>query len=84
MSYFRDGDNNIICDRTGFKIKRSEAQKEWDGQLVRKESWEARHPQDFPAKPRVPSQVREARSDNRYFLDRSPEVLEEAVTRDEL
>jgi len=44
--YYDPGDYNIICDRTGHKIKRSQARKEWNGLLVRKESWEPRHPQD--------------------------------------
>lgn len=40
--------NYLICDRTGFKIPVSEGLvEEWNGRMVRKESWEARHPQDF-------------------------------------
>jgi hypothetical protein len=45
-AYYEPGDHNVICDRTGHKIKRSQARKEWNGLLVRKESWEPRHPQD--------------------------------------
>lgn len=45
--YYRDGDYNVICDRTGFKLKRSECRKEWNNMIVRKESWEPRHPQDL-------------------------------------
>lgn len=44
---FAPGDHNIICDRTGQKIKRSEARKEWNNMIVRKRSWEPRHPQDL-------------------------------------
>lgn len=51
-SYYKAGDWNVICDRTGFKMKRSECRKEWNGLLVRKQSWFRRHPQDIP--PHVP------------------------------
>lgn len=44
---YRHGDFNRICDRTGFKVKASETRHEWNGLIVRKESWEPRHPQDF-------------------------------------
>ena len=46
-NFYRTGDNNVICDRTGFKIKASMARKEWNGLLVRRESWEQRQPQDL-------------------------------------
>lgn len=40
--------NYLICDRTGFKIRVSDGlRKEWTGALVREESWEPRHQQDF-------------------------------------
>lgn len=45
--YFAPGDYNVICDRTGFKLKRSQCRLEWTGSMVRNESWEARHPQDL-------------------------------------
>jgi hypothetical protein len=44
---FKPGDFNIIDERTGRKIKRSEARKEWTNRIVSKESFEYRHPQDF-------------------------------------
>ena len=44
---YKPGDYNVICDRTGYKIKASDALKEWNGLMVRKGSWEQRHPQDF-------------------------------------
>ena len=46
-TYYNPGDHAIICDRTGFKLKRSQCRKEWTGRIVRKESWEARNAQDF-------------------------------------
>lgn len=40
--------NYLICDRTGFKVPVEEGlKKEWTGAMVRKESWEPRHPQDL-------------------------------------
>ena len=46
-THFKPGDHNIIDDRSGYKIKRSAAQKEWTGSTVAKRSFEERHPQDF-------------------------------------
>ena len=45
--FLKLGDYNVRDDRTGFKMKRSQCKKEWNNLIVRKESWEARHPQDF-------------------------------------
>ena len=39
------GDHNVICDRTGQKVKRSDCRYEWNGLLVRKDVWEAKQPQ---------------------------------------
>lgn len=47
MTAYRPGQHRIICDRTGFAIYSGDAQKEWNGLMVRKESFESRHPQDF-------------------------------------
>lgn len=44
---YKPGDWYIICDYSGFKIRRSEARRTWDGYLVRKDFWEPRQPQDF-------------------------------------
>lgn len=41
------GAHNVICDRTGFKVKSTDVSQEWNGLVVRRASWEARHPQDF-------------------------------------
>jgi hypothetical protein len=57
-NYLKRGDWNVICDRTGFKIKASESRKEWNGLRVWKKHWEARQPQDklrmYPDSQRVP------------------------------
>lgn len=39
--------NDEICDRTGFKVPRGTLRKTWDGLMVRPQSWEPRHSQDF-------------------------------------
>lgn len=46
-TYYKPGDWSVICDYTGFKMKRSECMFTWDGYLVRNQSWETRQPQDF-------------------------------------
>jgi len=41
------GAHNVICDRSGFKVKSTDVRKEWNHSVVRREDYEARHPQDF-------------------------------------
>lgn len=41
------GDHNAICDVCGFKCKRSQMKKRWDGAIVCKADFETRHPQDL-------------------------------------
>jgi hypothetical protein len=36
-----------ICDRTGFKVRHDTLRREWTGLMVRPESYDKRHPQDF-------------------------------------
>lgn len=45
--FLKLGDYNVIDDRSGMKMKRSQCRKEWNGLIVAKESYEPRHPQDF-------------------------------------
>lgn len=46
MTYI-PGNHFLICDRCGFKIRRSQARKTWDGLMVcAKRCWEPRHPLD--------------------------------------
>ena len=51
------GDHNVICDRTGFKLKASGCRLQWDNEFVRGQSWEQRQPMDlirsFPDKQSV-------------------------------
>lgn len=46
-NFISKGSNNVICDRTGFKVKAKDCQLEWNGFFVRNESWEQRQPQDL-------------------------------------
>ena len=41
-------DSNTICDVTGFKVKRSQVIRRWEGFMVIPEAWHPRHEQDFP------------------------------------
>src|SRR6185369_11139679 len=36
-----------ICDRTGFTVMSNTTAEQWNGIVVRKRSFEARHPQEF-------------------------------------
>lgn len=45
--HYVPGDFYRMCDRTGFKVRAGRTQKEWTGMIVRGQSWERRHPQDF-------------------------------------
>lgn len=44
---YSPGDYYVICDRCGFKLRRSEARKTWDNLIVCPKDFEERHPQDF-------------------------------------
>jgi len=43
----RPGDFLRIDDRSGFRVPASETRKEWNGAIVDRRSYDARHPQDF-------------------------------------
>lgn len=46
-NFYRHGDNNIIDDRSGFKIKASTGEFEWNGHFVGRDQWEKRQPLDL-------------------------------------
>lgn len=76
---YKPGEWNVTCDRTGFKIKSGNTRKEWNGKIVRKESWEPRHPQDFVrAIPDFPG-VRDARPVPEYRFVATNEVTPESL-----
>ena len=41
------GDDSVICDRSGFKVKPGELRQTWDRKYVLDEFYESRHPQDL-------------------------------------
>jgi len=49
-NYFSENDSNTIDDISGFKLKRSEVLKRWEGFFTAPASWHPRQPQDFPPK----------------------------------
>jgi hypothetical protein len=59
---FKLGDSNTICDVTGFKVKKSEVRKRWDGFYVIADAWHARHPQDTPVIPKPERVVSDTRT----------------------
>lgn len=46
-NHYVSGDNNLICDVCGKKMKSSKAKHRWDGFVVCAEDYEPRHPLDF-------------------------------------
>lgn len=62
-----------MCARTGQKVLASKTRREWTGQYVRAESFEARHPQDFL----------KARKDSQRVRDPRPETTDNFVTASE-
>ena len=69
-TYYKKGDPNVICDRTGFKVKRSQCVLQWDNRLVLRSHAEERHPQDNLPHGRASKPILDARpeqTDN--FLD---------------
>ena len=59
-----NGQHNVICDASGFKVKSHETKKQWNGLRVRKDFWEPRNPQDTLIVP----------EDNQSVLDPRPET----------
>lgn len=43
----KQGSNNVICDRSGFKAPVEACRMEWNGLFVLKRFWERRQPQDL-------------------------------------
>ena len=74
--------NYLICERTGFRVSVKEGlRREWTGAMVRKQSWEARHPQDF-VRSKMESQKGSERPEqtDRFISDLYPS----GVTADDL
>ena len=62
-----------ICDITGFRYRRREMKKTWDGRIVGPDQWSPKHPQlDPKPTPVDPEAIKEARpdsvEDNNFFV----------------
>ena len=44
---YKPGDNYVICEVTGLKVRVSETCRRWDNAIVIKSQCEPRHPQEF-------------------------------------
>lgn len=71
---YTSGDHYIICDRCGFKVRRSQARKTWDNLIVCPFDFEERHPQDF----------RRGRKDKIYVDDPRPEGSDTFLSTNEV
>jgi len=56
LDYFQPGTCNSIDAATGFKVKLSSLQQNWQGYWVNLQDWNPRQPQDFPIQP-IPQKV---------------------------
>ena len=57
-----------ICDITGFRYKRREMKKTWNGLIVGPDQWSPKHPQlDPKPKPSDPQAIRDARPETSEF-----------------
>jgi len=75
--YYAPGDHNVICDRTGKKVKASQTRKQWNNLIVREESWEPRHPQDLIRSKPDHQQVPDPRSEQEDVFLATNEVKAE-------
>ena len=77
--FYLHGENNVICDRCGFKRKSKDLKKEWNGLWVCADKcWEPRQPQDF---------VRGKADDQRPKLNRpegEDQTISTPITADDL
>lgn len=79
--FYLPGAHNKICDRTGFKIKSTDAVKEWNNFVVRRESYEPRQAQDLIRSKQDRQQVQDPRTEQ---TDRFIGTDVAAVTADDL
>tara|TARA_R100001129_G_C5295035_1_gene240822 strand:+ start:774 stop:1088 length:315 start_codon:yes stop_codon:yes gene_type:complete len=68
MAFASGKESYGICDITGFRYKRREMKKTWDGLIVGPDQWSPKHPQlDPKPKPADPQAIRNARPENSEF-----------------
>lgn len=66
MTKYASGKNAwYICDRTGWRYRRKDMRKEWNGLLVGKDVYEPKHPQLEPRRRNYadPQAIKDARPD---------------------
>ena len=65
MAFASNKNAYSICDLTGFRYKHKDLRKTWDGLLVGKDQWDAKHPQLMPKpSPVDPEAIRDARTES--------------------
>lgn len=62
------GDYYLLCEVCGFKIRRSEAMKRWDGAMVCRKDYEERQPLDLIEVPADRQNVLDARYAEPIFV----------------
>ena len=72
------GDPWLICDECGFKYRRSEMHKRWDGFMVCEKDFEPRHPQEFVRGSKDTIAFRDSRPDP------DPVYIVTPITQDDL
>lgn len=76
------GDYYLLCDVCGFKKRRSECMKRWDGAVVCAQDFEERHPLDL-IQPREERQnVIDARNPAPVYVEQSGYVVRDYVEPD--
>lgn len=66
---YRPGDYYLLCEVCGFKKRRSECLKRWDGAMVCREDYEERHPLDLIQTRADRQNVLDARYADPVFVD---------------
>jgi hypothetical protein len=80
--HYVHGAHNVICDRSGFKVKSTDIKKEWNGNVVRSEDYEARHPQDFVRGVPDNQSVLDPRPGSERFYSTDPVLTSDAISGD--
>jgi hypothetical protein len=77
MSTNRQRNQNVICDTTGFKRKRSQVSYQWNGTLVLPEAWDPRPLYLNPPNVTDNISVQDARPDtDAVFINPTPADLD--------
>jgi hypothetical protein len=63
-NFFSPNDSNTICDTTGFKVKKSQVLRRWEGFYVIPEAFHPRQHQDFPVVPVTQQVYKDVRTES--------------------